>query len=332
MIDITNFNPLILEIPLIIILLLGLIIGLKDGIVRRLFDLALFLVFILLMVFAVPNFATYLEQSGVLKSFISENFTGDFANFILSILSYPLYVFIAIICFLIIYLVIKLIANIFIRLLFHRTGVVSRFLGGLFQITINVSLYAFLLVFIASPTLFNGGKELIDKTIGAKTIYKGVEAIQNVLKDNDQPYSVESFLARKLAGPDATLEDIKRYESTLYRVSELLSSYDQEEYVSYYVNSDGTLNQEKAPLLVDDVIVFSELINQLPDGQKDKYTPTINDILTQSTQFILDQEGEPRQTIEVSNEQKESLNEALNNLEIDQNLIDDFNKCLSTEK
>lgn len=328
MFDISNTNPLWLEIPLIILVILGILSGLKKGIVRKIADLLLFVLLIISFFVLVPYISNYLQDTGTIQNFINQKFNGDFAYLISELLTKPTYVFISIIIVLLSYFIIKIIINVFLKFIFRKKGLISRLLGALWQLSFNLVFYAFLLVFISSPFLFKGGKELINKSMGANEIYKVVNLIQDTLKENQMPYDFESYLARYLLGEQASKEDVQRCQSTLYRINDLLKMDNKENFVNYYIDQNGEIKQDKASELIDDIIVFSQIINNMPNDKKDILNNSVENILNTSTEIIL-LDGNPIDTIEVTSEQKYSLNQALEKINIDETIIESFNQCLS---
>ena len=329
MIDISSLNPLFIQIPVLVILLLGLVLGFKDGIIRKLLDFGLFALLIFLMVFIVPPLAKQLESTGVIQEFVAKNFSGDIANLIAGLLTGPTYYVLVGLMVLVVYAIVKLIINIFIRMLFKHKGMVNRILGAIWQTTIHLVFVGVLLVIIASPSIFKGGEELIMKSAGLKEIYGGVNKVQEVLEKNDLPYDVESLAAKALAGKDATPEDLARYQSTLSRVGDLLESSKNGTIVNEVIDpTTGEINQDKASQLIDDVIVLSELMSKLPESSRDKLAEPINNVLVDARDNFIDKDGNAKETITVTQEQSDSLNEVLKNIGIDENLVNDINKCI----
>lgn len=330
MIDVSNLSPLFIQIPILLILVLGVISGLKDGIFKKLFDFLLFVVLIFAMIFMVPPLATSLENTGWIQNFVNKTFTGDFATLISGLLTRPAYIILVIIGILIVYGILKLIINLLIKTLFRGKGLIGRTLGAIWQLIINLAVCMVLLAIFASPMIFKGGEELINNSFGLKQIYQLTNKVQLVLEKNDLPYSVESLAARYFAGEDASKEDIDRYTSTFSRVGDLLDSYQDGTIINEYVDSEGNLNQEKANQLVDDMIVFSEIVNKLPEPIKGQYVEPIESILTQVSDPLIDESGNATQTITVTSEQKETLDTVLNNLGVKEEIKTNIDKILQT--
>ena len=328
MIDVTNLNPLFLTIPVFLFIALGIFLGAKDGILRKLFDFVFLALLFFLMFYIVPPFAKQLETTQVIQNFVNSNFSGDFATLVSGLLTGPTYSLIAGAIVLLAYGIVRFILNFFIKLIFKKKGVINRVLGGIWQGLVHTVIAAIALIIFASPSIFNGGVDVINNAVGVKEFYSGVTMVQAKLKEANLPYDIESTAARILAGKDATKEDLERYESTLSRVGELLTSAKDGNLVDNYVDVNGNIKQEEAAQLVDDIIVLSEIMSKLPEEARDVYVKPIENIINETTSEFIDAEGNATQQIEVTEEQKATLNEVLTNLGVDPTCQENINKCV----
>ena len=325
MIDISSLNPLFIQIPMLIILLIGLISGFKDGIVKKLLDLVFFAILVVLMVFIVPPLATKLEATGWIQNFVNSNITGEFATVISSLLTGPVYVVLTSVGVLLIYFILKFFINFLLNRLFGKNGLI-RILGGVWQTVVNLVFCCVMMVVIASPSIFKGGHELLSSTQGVKQVYGGVVKVQEVLKNKNLPYSLESVFGKVLAGKDATPEDIARFQSTLERMPSLIESVSNGTIVNDVVDSDGNINQEKANELLGDMIVLTQLVNKLPESQQDAIKEPIANQIVEGSKALDGVEG----SIEVTQEQHDSFKEILGSegLNVDPSVIAIYEKHL----
>ena len=328
MIDISSLNPLFIQIPLLAILIIGLFSGLKDGIVKKLLDIVFFAILVVLMVFFVPPLATKLEATGWIQNFVNANITGEFATVISSLLTGPVYVVITSAGVLLIYFIVKFFVNFLLNRLFGK-NIFIRILGGIWQTAVNLVFCGLLMVVIASPSIFKGGHELLSTTDGVKEIYGGVTKVQEVLKNKNLPYSLESVFGKVLAGKDATIEDIERFQSTLERMPSIIESVNNGTIVNDVIDSEGNINQEKANELLGDMIVFTQLVNKLPESQQASIKEPIANQIVEASKALDGVEG----TITVTKEQHDSFKEILGSegLNVDQSVIEIFDKHLIIE-
>ena len=317
MIDVTSWNPMWIQIPFFLFIILGVLLGAKDGILRKIFDFLFLVLLFFLMMYMVPPFAKYLESTGFIQNFVNQNLSGDLASLAQNLLTGPVYSIIAGLIILIAYFILKFILNFFIKVIFKHKGVINRVLGAIWQGTVHVVIAGIFLVIFASPAIFTGGTEVINKAAGVKEFYGGVTKVQEVLKEHNIPYSIESMTAKMILGNETTPEDIARFESTFARLDQLMKNPTGQE----LVDKDGHINQEDASLLIDDVIVLSQIMQKMPESAQEKYKSQVESVVTSIAGDLDPSKVAENEKLQLTQEQKDSLEDELKRIGVAQETI-----------
>ncbi len=266
--DLSLMDPMILQIAIGAILLLGVIIGYFTGFIKTLFNLAGYVVYILLMMIVLNPVTTFLsnfkfienlvETSGIQSSAIYQTLEPLLPKVIAI-----LYNIIAVLGLLIIgWILVKILGLIFNKLLkpliqkFKIAKWLNRALGVVVSLLVAVAVATVGLTVVSSELLFTGGQTWIDNSGYVKGFNQITSDIRvSLLCNNGIVCSVESALASTLGGQDMSPTQLKQTTETLGRIDEIIA--DPTAYLGQVVNENGTINGEGLSTVIADMAVMS---------------------------------------------------------------------------
>ena len=332
MFDVSKIPPFVLVGVLGLTLFIYVVCGLKAGAKKKLIDISLLGVLIASLIYLAPNLAYFLEGNEMLKGVIdkiSSVLPAEAVDLVLTIFNTSFYVLMAGLVIIALYLLIRLVVGIIYRLRNKRKGVFNRLFGGIINGAVGACVCVLILVTMSSRALFgDSGVNLIENTPVVSEVYVNIQKGQDYLKGKGIPYDIESICAKLILDDDATPEDLVRYTETISRMPVLIEELENGIAAEKYLNEDGSLNQENVVVLVDDSIVILELIGRMPDEKQEGVKQIVEGNLEEFRHIAFNDDETPKAVIQVTQEQKDSLNEALNKLNMSEKLINSLNQLL----
>jgi hypothetical protein len=279
---------------LALVLLICVIKCTADGIVKCLFNLAYFALFIVMIAFLGPLVASWLKPIGFWENLLSINASLESA---LSFIDADLAYFIcAILIILVAFMIIVFILNRVFRKVKNIKNKQSRFVGFIYGFFIFFILSAAFLELFTSPFLVKGGKQLVDKASYLKLYNNHVtEPVFEIFDKEGVPFSVDgAFVAGYSGAKDnkkVYLEAFKQYETYMLNSNEYVKTLkDGSNYNEEKVNN-AALNYCR----VVDVATcstsfgYAKLKDTLKNSANDWYAKIPKELLSGETKTQLEQ-------------------------------------------
>jgi len=280
LIDVSSASPIILQVIIGVLLVFGLIKGLKDGIILVVLRLALYVGVGVAAYMFHGTVGEMIAGTGILENLLAQLGDNPISDLIGGLITETFYSVLAAILMVIVGVIIVKVILFLIRTIFKKKGAVVRILGGIVSLAFNFAIASVILICVSSPLLFNGGAAWIENSTGVKEVYGVVNLMQTQLRTNGIPSTFEDLVAMLILGPDADSEDLQRYQETFERVNQIVA--DPESYVAQFLNNDFTFDSENVDILINDLIVFSEILDVVPTSE----TTLIPQIETMVNDFL----------------------------------------------
>ena len=306
--NLSNMDPIILQVVILGLLGLGVLGGLRKGIWLMLFRIGVFIGFLVVVWIFTPVVAGILKGYNIVEQALggfdvnSIPFLGALFGNIVDVI----YNTIAGLGLLVVGLVVNLIVSIILGFIFRKRSMTSRLLGAGLGFLINGTVAAAILITISSPLLFEDGNVWIDNSPGVKEFNTLVVSVQeNLLCNNNIPCRVEDLISLSLGAP---AENLAAYAQTINNINEIIA--DPEAYLQQAINPDGSFNEEGLLEILNDLSVISEIAGNLglADAFLPQFEPQIQEFVNQLPEGV---------TIEVPQQAIDNLQSIVNNLNMD---------------
>ena len=306
--NLSNMDPIILQVVILGLLGLGVLGGLRKGIWLMLFRIGVFIGFLVVVWIFTPVVAGILKGYNIVEQALggfdvnSIPFLGALFGNIVDVI----YNTIAGLGLLVVGLVVNLIVSIILGFIFRKRSLTSRLLGAGLGFLINGTVAAAILITISSPLLFEDGNVWIDNSPGVKEFNTLVVSVQeNLLCNNNIPCRVEDLISLSLGAP---AENLESYAQTINNINDIIA--DPEAYLQQAINPDGSFNEEGLLEILNDLSVISEIAGNLglADAFLPQFEPQIQEFVNQLPEGVI---------IEVPQQAIDNLQSIVDNLNMD---------------
>lgn len=279
--NLSNMDPIILQVIILGALGLGVLDGFRKGIWMMLFRIGIFFGFLILVYLFTPVVAGILKNTGLVENFLGNI---DLANIplvggLIDTIMDTIYNVIAAIGLLIVGSIVSLVLTIVFGFIFRKKSTTTRVLGAGLGFLINGTVAAAVLIVISSPILFEDGNVWIDNSPGVKefnTLVVGVQ--ENLLCNNNLPCRVEDFIS---LGLGADLNQLTDYTQTIGNLNNIIN--DPQAYLESAFNPDGSFNEEGLLDILNDLAVLADIASTfgLADAFLPQFEPQIQEFVNQ---------------------------------------------------